>query len=325
MSKPYISFVVTARNDNYGGNWTNRINAFIKVLAYQATRTKLQCELVFVEYNPVSGKRNLYEELSLPQAEYLSIKFIVIPNEFHKKIPRNNEVTICEFIAKNIGVRRAQGEFILATNPDIVFSDSLFDILSAKKLEKDTFFRINRKDTSINFVPPNLKPENVLKLVQKKVIKILYNNQTVYVSYIEWFKMFIHSRTKKAFRLCPIFNSFKKIDIDQNTIHENAAGDFLLMHRDLWYKVRGYDEETVGSGIMDGYIMYMLYCKGAKQKILDVPIFHLYHHHGGVKYLASYYKFREDAEKMLKTKIPYKEYSENWGHPEENFPIIVRQ
>ncbi len=323
MTYPYISFVATARNDDYGGNWVNRINAFIKILAYQAERTRLTCELVFVEYNPIPNKKNLHQELTVISNPYFSVRFIVVPNEFHKTLPRNEEVTVCEFIAKNIGIRRAKGQFILATNPDVLFSDKLFDFFSSKKLGQNTFYRINRKDTSINFVSSDLTPAEILELAQENVIKILYNNQTVYVSYKEWFRMFIHTRNRKSLKQCPLFNSFKKINTNNSTLHENAAGDFLLMHRNLWNTVRGYDEETVGSGIMDGYIMYMLYCKGAQQKILNFPLFHLYHHHGGVRYLASYSKFRKDAEEMLRTKKPYKEYSPNWGHPQENFPSIL--
>jgi hypothetical protein len=322
-SSPKISIVVTARNDDYGGNWVNRINAFIKVLVYQTNRLSFPCELVFVEYNPVPDKQNLYKELTVENNKFLNVRFIVVPNDFHKTLPNSDQVTVCEFIAKNIGIRRAHSEYIVASNPDTLWSNELFDFLASDKLKEDTYYRINRQDLSISYIEPNLSAEQILRLARKKVIKILYNNQSVYVSYREWLHIFIHGRSWKNFTQCPLFNELKTVDSDNTTIHENAAGDFLLMHHTLWKKVRGYDEMTVGSGIMDGYIMYMLYCLGTKQTIIPHALYHIYHHHKGVRYLASYEKFRKDAEDMLKTKKPYKEYSPAWGHPDTQFKEVI--
>ncbi len=322
MDKPYISFVAMARNDDYGGNWINRINAFMKVLAYQAGRTRLPCELVFVEYNPVAGKPNLYKELTVPKNDFFRVRFIVVPNEFHKSLPDNDRVQICEFIAKNIAVRRSLGEFIIGTNPDILYGDDLFNFFASKELRGDVFYRINRKDLSTDFVEPSLTGEEALKNADRRVTKIMYNNQTVYVSYLKWLDAFIHGRNFRIFMQSPIFNNFRKPKTDNSVIHENAAGDFLLMHRNVWEKVSGYDQMTVGSGIMDGYIMYSLYCLGFKQQILSYSIFHLNHHHGGVKYLASHAKFRADAKKMLETRIPYKINAPDWGFPNMKFEEI---
>ena len=323
MENPFLSFVVTARNDNYGGNWTNRINAFIKVLAHQAQRTKLACELIFVEYNPPKDKKNMYAELVVPTNQYFSTRFIVVPEKFHATLPRSNEVTVCEFIGKNIGIRRAKGTYIIATNPDVIYSDELFDFFASNKLADNLFYRINRRDSSIDFVEPQLDAQQIISKVTSNVVKIFFNKQTQYVSYKTWLSDFIHGRTKKLFFQCPLFNKIIAIKTNNEILHENAAGDFLLMHRNLWEQVRGYDQVTVGSGILDSYIMYMLYCKGYRQQIIPYPIFHLYHDHKGVRYLASYNQFRKDADEMLKTKKPYKEYSASWGYPTESFNEVL--
>lgn len=313
-----------ARNDNYGGNWINRINAFMKVLAYQAERTKLPCELVFVEYNPVVEKPNLYKELSVPENNYFEVRFIVVPNDFHRTLPDNDKVHICEFIAKNIGARRSRGEYIIGTNPDVLYGNDLFDFFASKKIENDTFYRINRKDLSTDKIDESLSAQEILRNVDKNVTKIMYNNQTVYMSLSYWLETFIHGRTLGLFLQCPLFKFFRKIDVDNSIIHENAAGDFLLMHRALWEKVRGYDQMTVGSGVIDGYIMYSLHCLGFKQSILPLSLYHVNHHHGGVRYLASHKKFREDAISMLATKKLYKINTENWGFPEITFEEIIK-
>lgn len=327
-SKPLISFVVTARNDDYGGNWTNRINAFIKILAYQAGRTSLPCELVFVEYNPPADKTPIYDALALGEHPFLSVRFITVPNEFHARLPDHDKVTVCEFIGKNIGVRRAQADWIIATNPDVLYGDSLFDFfargIQENKLDEKAFYRINRQDLSVNFIEPNLSEQDILALARTKRIKILFNNKTVYVSWKEWLDAMIHGRTWRLFLQCPAWNLWRTVDSDDSILHENAAGDFLMMHKSAWEKVRGYDQVTVGSGVLDGYIMYVLYCHGFSQQILPFELYHIYHHHKGVRYLASHIKFREDAKKMLATKIPYKTNSPDWGFPSENFKETVR-
>lgn len=312
-----------ARNDDYGGNWTNRINAFLKVLAHQADRTQTPVEMVFVEYNPVPNKPFLYQSLVLPKNEFFAVRFIVVPPEFHKSLPDNEKVPICEFIAKNIGIRRAKGEWVVATNPDTLYGDDLFDFIASESLDVGSFYRINRQDLSVNWVDPKLSAEDILKDACTRRIKVLFNNKTVYVSYKEWFSSMIHGRSWRIFLQCPAFNPWRKVDSDESAIHENAAGDFLLMHKSAWDKVRGYDQVTVGSGVLDGYIMYVLYCLGFRQRILPHSLYHIYHHHKGVKYLASYAKFREDAKKMLETKIPYKVNSPDWGFADKSFQEVT--
>jgi hypothetical protein len=322
--KPKLSLIVTARNDDYGGNWVNRINAFIKVLIYQTNRLSLPCELVFVEYNPPADKKHIYEELTIENNTFLNIRFITVPNDFHQKLPDHEKVTVCEFIGKNIGMRRARGEWLVATNPDVLYGDDLFNFLASGKLDKNIFYRINRKDLSLIKVDPGMSAEEILKIAERNTIKVMYNNRTIYISWKEWFSALVHGRTLKILQRCPIFNPLTNKESDRDLLHENAAGDFLVLHREAVEAVRGYDQVTVGSGVLDGYILYVLYCKDYKQNILPYSLYHIYHHHKGVKYLASHLKFREDAKKMLATKTPYKINPVDWGFPAENFRETIR-
>jgi len=317
MEKPYISFVVTARNDDYGGNWQNRINTFMKVLAYQAERVRLPIELVFCEYNPVPNKPLMAEELVVPKNIFFHTRFIVVPNEFHKSLPDNDKVPVCEFIGKNIAARRSIGEYICGTNPDVLYSDELFDFFALQKLDRKYFYRINRSDTSISKFADNTNAKEMLFNAKKSVTKIMYNEHSEYVSWKLWLSDLIHGRTIKLLVQFPLLNGFHKHNTEK--IHENAAGDFLITHRNNWNSVGGYDERTVGSGVLDSYILYTLYCNNVEQIVLPYPIYHLYHHHKGVKYLASHEKLHEDANFMLKTKVLYKQKNSDWGFPKQSF------
>ena len=49
-------------------------------------------------------------------------------------------------IAKNVGIRRARGKYVLATNIDVLFSDELFMCFKKKKLKPGILYRTNRLD-----------------------------------------------------------------------------------------------------------------------------------------------------------------------------------
>ena len=325
--KPIFSFVAAARNDDYGGNWINRLDTYVKMLAYQAKRTKTPCELVFVEYNPIPGKKLLADELSIPKNPYFESRFIIVPPEFHQTLPGHEKTHICEFIAKNIGAKRARGEWIVINNPDVVHGNDLFDFLAKGELDKNTYYRIARRDTCLEYFDPKLAPEEILSLMAspKNLVRVLYNQITLYYSYKEWlFNVFIHGRTWGAFKRSPFFNRWKEVKTDDDTIAENAAGDFFMAHKEAWNKVNGYEEAVVLTGVMDGYMLYTLYCAGYKQRVLPYGLYHIYHHRKGVVYMASWHDYRTEKKKMLETKIPYKINPPNWGNPAQNFKEILR-
>jgi hypothetical protein len=322
--KPYLSFIVTARNDNYGGNWTNRLNTYIRVLIYQTNRTKLPCELIFVDYNPLPHNKKLAEELTVENNTYLTVRFITASKEFHESLPNHEQAHLCEFIGKNIGARRAHGEWIVINNPDVMYANDLFDFLASRTLDPQTYYRIHRRDTSIDYFPPTMPVEKILGLVQKKIIRIMFNRQTLYYSLREWIHIVIHGRTWGTISRSPLFNMFKKVETGDDVIAENGAGDFLAVHRDAWEKVRGYEEVVVLTGVMDSYILYVLYCYGYAQKVLPYHLYHIYHNHKGVTYTVSREQFRADAQKMLETKIPYKINPTDWGFPQWQFEEIIK-
>ena len=42
-------------------------------------------------------------------------------------------------IAKNVGIRRASGKFVLATNIDVIINQNLYQFISTKKLKEKLF------------------------------------------------------------------------------------------------------------------------------------------------------------------------------------------
>ena len=99
-------------------------------------------------------------------------------------------------------------------------------------------------------------------------------------------------------------------------VHAGAAGDFTLMSRENWHKLRGYPELKTQSFI-DGYILFMALAINLKQIILEDPM-RIYHQgHSRSQHanrpLTSYENYIRDSIKMLKTRKLIIYNDECWG------------
>lgn len=100
-----------------------------------------------------------------------------------------------------------------------------------------------------------------------------------------------------------------------NELHFHAAGDFMLMSRNNFHRLRGYPEFPTNTFI-DGYIVCIAKSSGLSQIILRDPI-RIYHqfHFFGRKGMPSidYFKFLNSCSKMVKQKHPLLINDGNWG------------
>ena len=148
-SAPYISVVVAARNDNHGGNMLRRMQAFLKAWFGQAARYDIPSEVIVVEWNPPADRPKLSECLELPsEPGPCELRFIEVSRELHRRLPNPDAIPLHQMLAKNVGIRRARGEFILSTNIDIVFSAEFMRFVAERRLERRTIYRIDRHDVS---------------------------------------------------------------------------------------------------------------------------------------------------------------------------------
>ena len=144
---PYITFVVVGRNDNYGHNFLGRFQVFLDNLTYLCEKHKLDSELIIVDWNPPEDQLKLRDALKIKKdRKHFRIKFIDVPNNVHKKFTNPDNLPLLEYNGKNVGIQNALGDFILVTNPDIIFNEKLIKHLSKQKLKKNVVYRISRND-----------------------------------------------------------------------------------------------------------------------------------------------------------------------------------
>ncbi len=281
-ASPYLSIVVTSRNDDHGGGLTHRMQLFVSSLLDQTRRYNLSSELIFVEWNPPPDRPRLIEALNWPEERGpCAVRFIEVPLDVHNRFQYADRLPLFQMIAKNAGVRRAQGRFVLATNIDILFSEELFGFLASGRLQEGVLYRVDRFDVPAD-TPLDLSTEERLAFCKNNVIRVytryeIVNYEPGFPGPIGRVYPFLTPRQQFKQRLWErVFPRRLRVRSD---IHTNAPGDFTLMARRRWFDLRAYPELTVSATHIDSLLCYMAYHASIQEQALKPPmvIYHIDH------------------------------------------------
>jgi hypothetical protein len=330
--RPYLSIVVASRNDDHGGEIVRRMRLFLRGLMEQTRRYRLPVELVFVEWNPPVDRPLLREVLPKPSKDYfLALRYITVPSSIHRRYRRAPDIPLFQMIAKNVGIRRANGAFILCTNVDLLFSDALFRILADKSLRTDTYYRANRCD-----VPDSIDPDwNIaqqLAWCEQNVIRRQgrdrrYKNINLELAGLQNksdIKKWLFDKMALGMNLfwSPEKRSFHQLDLF-------ACGDFTLMSREAWMAIQGYVELDLYSLHVDSLGLIAAAARGYRQHVCppEACTYHIDHPTGWatmaplekLRFLAErpaldYGLLLEVGMQALRTGEPYNLNPENWGY-----------
>lgn len=176
MKEYELSIVATSRNDNHGGDCLNRTQHFINSIYYWANHFKKPVELILVEWNPPAGSPLLKEVLSLEENSFLTVRIITVPQSYHGQMKKADALPLFQYLAKNVGIRRAQGRMVLATNIDIVFTKDVFKKMLFDTCE-DELYRVDRYDVVLNKEADNDLPDT-LAACKENIVRINTLNLT---------------------------------------------------------------------------------------------------------------------------------------------------
>jgi hypothetical protein len=290
-SAPYLSVVAASRNDDHGGDPLRRTQIFINCFARQCERYKLPAELILVDWNPVPGRVGLAGVLQLPsEASYCKARIITVPIELHQGFKYSDRISFFQMIAKNVGIRRAKGEFILATNIDIIFSDELMRYISRRQLDPRKMLRVDRYDIESN-LSEKLTLDETLDYAWTHPVRS--NRRLGYKALVE------HLYGKEPFKrhcgpdveVCGkmegvavisedgFWSVRPKREIHIENLHTNACGDFTLLSRAGWETIRGYAEFASYSFHIDSFGLAAAHYAGFEELALLPPCvcFHIEH------------------------------------------------
>ncbi len=273
-----VSVVVSARNDDHGGNFLRRFRVFAESLLAQAARAGLAGELIVVDWNSPDGSAPLGEAAALNEAPaHFPVRFIEVPHELHLRLPNSDRIPFFQMISKNVGIRRAHGEYVLATNCDVLFSNELVEYLAHGPLHPRQMYRLDRLDVAPD-VPEEAPVDDRLRWCRRNVIRrhtwlrsrIL--NEKFRLDSRDWFES-LDGLVSRCVRLLAYWLKGRWKPL---IAHTNACGDFTLLARDVWHALRGYPELPLWSMHLDSLLCYNAVASGMRQIILRDPV-RLYH------------------------------------------------
>lgn len=260
--RPHLSIVITGRADNFSTDFTARTQNFLDTVARSAEKVPLaHFEIVFVDYAQVDGKP-MSSELKIPLYLERKIRFITINLGVHMAIQEriNSSMSFHEYIAKNIGIRRSHGRFVLVTNPDILLPTEFFESVAMHQFNKGVIYRADRWDLLQGW-NTNHTLEDVLKAMDMP-----WTLDEIPI------KKRCHTKEFNRFLAIDSPEMFKK--------HESFCfpGDFVMMYRKLWEAIGGFTEYPANPSIDYIFVSKMMrMVPGYVRCTLRNPILHQHH------------------------------------------------
>ena len=302
---PYLSIVAGSRNDDHGGNLLHRMQIFIEGVVAGCDTYGIDAELVLVEWNPPPDRPRLREALRWPRSSRCAVRIIEVPYAVHARFGTGPALPMHQMIAKNAGIRRARGQFVLATNIDIVLSAAVWERLALRDLRADRFYRAERHDVSPD-VPEGAPIAQQLDFCRAHVLCRHQGDASRdaqgRTQVLIWPPMWqiiagvmlsplsmvpvLRRKTAGARRMLRFIGRYGKL-------HTNASGDFQLLAREAWAALDGYWEYTGFPLHIDSLLSYAAKFSGLTEEVLPPPAacaYHLDHGKG-----TGYREYNRDA------------------------------
>jgi hypothetical protein len=326
-----LSLVAALRNEAYGGDLFGRTRSFLRNVAWLACSQRVRTEVILVEWCPLPGLEPLGEILRRREEDRsLPARVVTVPTELATaRFERAEMIPLWIFAAKNVGIRRARAPFVLATNPDVLYTRALFRAIGKRQLDVDRFYRTSRYD--VTGVPLDASPRVQLARCRRSVVRVnLLGGSIRFEQPTGGLRLakLVHEYVAEQRAGAP---TTPEVAAERPTewLHTNASGDFFLMHRRRWHDVRGYPE-FASAGHLDSYMCIMAASAGLRQEILDGRgrLYHLEHPRAidwenpgrATHDCVPYETFLEQAREMLMAGRPAAFNDESWGLGDVELP-----
>ena len=275
----YLSFVLVSRNDDYGGNLHHRMQTCLDSIVSLSERYEVPTEIQLVEWNPPPENQPLEEVLDFPTSTVTTdINLYSVPPDIHDNLPGSDSLPLFEYIGKNVGIRRASGEFVLSTNPDLIYNKAFFEFLADKPLSQDRFYRINKYNID-SYVPADASIDEQLEYCRNHIVAKYTPNgyrETPVRQRIKNIAYTYYTALRNpwhlANRLRGAINPHPRSIYD---LHHLAAGDFVLAGKSEWDDMSGHPEFEYNFHV-DSYTVLAAAAAGLEEETLDDDI-RVYH------------------------------------------------
>ena len=241
-----ISAIIISRNDNYGGHLNERATYAIN------SAINTYDEVIYVDWN--SPTHSLLWDIKDNLQLKGNLKHFVIPPDAAKSLTNYNEHAqlCCEVLARNIGIRRAIGDYIISTNIDIIHPkrEDIESIINNS--DNNTMFTLSRREVTWD------------------IIKEFHGGE---MNFQEWDKLrdyiYINSEERVQNEATVTGDNYSII---------NCCGDFQLAPKHIWNEIKGFEEELIYPLYADTNVQKKSVKHGFNLKaIFNPPMFHINH------------------------------------------------
>lgn len=235
-----VSSIVFSRNDGFKEDK--------RCIAHFLACLETFDEVIYVDWNSDEDKGSLLWKLEDRLPKTGKIKHIVIPPSIVKQLITSPDAfDVNETLTRNIGIVRASGDWIVNTNIDIIppSRQELENFISNSN--KDTFYTISRREA----------PLSVFDKYKAEEWKDFYNElcDTVPERYFP-----------------------AKVTPNDNYSLINCCGDFQIAHKDIWMKIKGYEEGMDKFCFIDSNVQKKAVLNGFNLEVkYNPPLFHIEH------------------------------------------------
>lgn len=276
-----ISAVIVSRNDGYGGHLNERATYCFN------SAIDTYDEVIYVDWN--SETHSLLYDIKDNIKFKGNFKHIIITPEIASVLTNNdpNAQKCCEVLGRNIGLRRATGDWLISTNIDIIHPkrDELENILNT--VDQESFYTISRRHTDWD------------------IIKNFHNGEIPFEKWKELREHLILTSEERYFEETTISGDNYSII--------NCCGDFQIAPYKVWNTIRGFEEELIYSLYADTNVQKKAVMHGFGLKAIYTPaLFHIEHGRGGGGFLDGVNKVTNDPYRAI-TYQKETENSESWG------------
>ena len=249
-----ISAIIVSRNDNYGGHLNERATYCFN------SAIDTYDEVIYVDWN--SPTHSLLYDIKDNINFKGNFKHFVIPPKAAKQLTNFDPYAqiCCEVLARNIGLRRAEGDWLVSTNIDIIHPrrEELEETIN--KLDQNSFYTISRRATDW------------------EQIKKFHNNEIPFDQWKSLRDYLISGSEERHFEETTVTGD------DYSII--NCCGDFQISTKNIWNSVRGMEEDLIYSLYADTNVQKKAAMHGFGLKALYSPaLFHIEHGKGGGGFL----------------------------------------
>ncbi len=315
---------MVSRNDGYGENLLHRMQTCIDSIVTLADRHEVPTEILLVEWNPPAETARFEDVLDWPeQSIYADIDILTVPPEIHSTISGSEDLPLFEYIGKNVGIRRADGEFVLSTNPDLIFTDTFMSHLSKEPLSHELFYRINKYNIG-SLVSREMGIDEQLEFcrnhITAKYTPAGYREQ----AYSRRVKNIAYSYYTCLQNPWRIVDQIRRIG-DRGPrslydLHHLAAGDFILMGKKEWDVINGHPEFDFNFNV-DSYTIVAAAASGLTERVFedDIRVYHQSHDdQHDVRPKGDWDELVEYSRRLLTSREQPTYNSADWGLATEN-------